>query len=119
MLGCRGGKAVTIAKPSDKGHKEKVADLVDNKLLDEHDTVITVTPVIVRHELEGEACTFVVLASAALTAALKPQQVVDIVDEAIKVGLPLHGVHAPFPPRFQLPAAASSIKALGSGNLEL
>ncbi|KAL3139258.1 hypothetical protein ABBQ32_006024 [Trebouxia sp. C0010 RCD-2024] len=81
---CKAGKAVTIAKPSDKGHKEKVADLVDNKLLDEHDTVITVTPVISRHELEGEACTFVVLASAALLAALTPQQVVDIVDEAIK-----------------------------------
>lgn len=108
MLGCRAGKAVTIAKPSDKGHKEKVADLVDNKLLDEHDTVITVTPVISRHELEGEACTFVVLASAALLAALTPQQVVDIVDEAIKVGP--HGVHAPLPA--WLPAAASSIIAV-------
>lgn len=86
MLGCRTGKAVTFARPSDKGHKEEVADLVDNKLLDEHDKVITVTPAISRHELEGEECTFVVLASAALAAAVKPQQIVDTVDKALEVG---------------------------------
>lgn len=86
MVGCRAGKAVTIAQPSGKGHKEEVADLVDNKLLDEHNKVITVTPAISRHELVGEECTFVVLASAALAAALKPQQVVDTVNKALRVG---------------------------------
>ena len=85
MLTHRGGKAVTITQPSDKEHKERVSDLVDNKLLDEHDRVITVQPAISRHEVEGEECTFVVLASAALSAALTPRQVVDAVDKAIKV----------------------------------
>lgn len=85
MLTHRGGKAVTITQPSDKGHKERVSDLVDNKLLDEHDKVITVQPAISRHEMEGVECTFVVLASAALYAALAPQQVIAAVDKAIKV----------------------------------
>ena len=115
---CRAGKAVTIAKPSDQGHKEEVADLVDNKLLDEHDTAITVTPVISRHELEGEACTFVVLASAALSAALEPQQVVDSVSEAIKVGTCCLLCMNPFPvrdahDRQQLSQRTSDVQGLG------
>ena len=85
LLTCRGGKAVTITQPSDKGHKERVSDLVDNKLLDEDDKVITVQPAISRHEVEGMEGAFVVLASAALSAALTPQQVIDAVDVAIKV----------------------------------
>ena len=85
MLFYRAGQAVIITQPSEEGHKEKVSDLVDNKLLDEHDKVITVQPAISRHEVEGVECTFVVLASAALSAALTPQQVVDAVDKAIKV----------------------------------
>lgn len=87
LLSCRAGKAVTITQPSNKGHKERVSDLVDNKLLDEHDRVITVQPAISRHEVEAEQCTFVVLASAALAAALTPQQVVDAVDKALQVAI--------------------------------
>lgn len=85
MLVCRGGKAVTISHASHKGHKEKVSALVDNKLLDQRDKVVTVQPAISRHELAAEECSFVVLASAALAAALKPQQIVDIINRALKV----------------------------------
>lgn len=82
---CRAGKAITITDKGNKEHKEKVSDLVDNKLLDGHDKVVTVVPAISRHEVEGMEYTFVVLASAALAAALKPQQVVDTVNMALKV----------------------------------
>ena len=90
MVTYRAGNAVTVAQASSKEHKEKVSDLVDNKLLDEYDTVMTVVPAVSRHEMEGEECTFVVLASAALSNALKPQQVVDTVDKALKVGTHKH-----------------------------
>ena len=86
-FGSRNGKAVTITYKGGKGHKEKVSDLVDNKLLDEHDKVLTRVPAIARHEVEGKDSTFFVLASAHLASALKPQQVVDVVNAALKVCL--------------------------------
>ena len=79
----RDGKAKTITNKSGKGHKEKVSDLVDNKLLDEQDKVVTRVPAIARHEVEGRESSFLVLASAQLASALKPQQVVDTVSAAI------------------------------------
>ena len=89
----RAGKAITITHQGNREHKEKVSDLVDNRLLDQHDKVVTIVPAISRHEVEGMEYTFVVLASAALAAALKPQQVVDTVNMALKVGYKLayHG----------------------------
>ena len=82
---CRDGKAVSISHKGNKEHKERVADLVDNKLLDEQDRVVTRVPAIARHELQPDACTFVVLASAGLIKARTPQQVVDAVSAALKV----------------------------------
>ncbi len=59
--------------------------MVDNKLLDEHDKLVTRVPAIARHVVEGKQCSFVVLASAGLAAAMKPQQVVDTINTALKV----------------------------------
>lgn len=76
----RDGKAITITHKGGKGHEEKVSDLVDNKLLDERDQVVTRVPAIARHEMEGRESSFIVLASTQLA---KPQQVVDTVSAAI------------------------------------
>ena len=82
---CRDQKAITISHKGHKDHKEKVSDLVDNKLLDEHDKVVTRLPAIGRHEMERNKCDFVVLASAGLANAVRPQQVVDTITAALKV----------------------------------
>ena len=60
-----------------------MSDLVDNKLLDEQNKVVTRVPAVARHKVEGREFSFIVLASAQLASALKAQPVVDTVSAAI------------------------------------
>lgn len=74
-----------ISHKGHKGHKEKVGDLVDNVLLEEHDKVVIRKAAVQRTELHAQDDTFVVLSSSALSRALSQQQIVDAVSASLKV----------------------------------
>lgn len=82
---CRGGKAVHMSHKGHRGHEEKVGDLVDNVLLEEHDKVVVWEPAVRRTELQSQQDSFVVLGSSKLSKAFSQQQVVDIIATALKV----------------------------------
>ena len=79
-----------ICHKGHKGHKEKVGDLVDNVLLEEHDKVIIRKAAVQRTELHAQDDTFVVLSSSALSTALSQQQIVDAVSASLKVCMVFH-----------------------------